>query len=101
MTKQEILAAFEQAEKDWSLPIETAFEIETHLGLCWYFVAELDLYEDDIREFLMPLWLKYQTRMGSAYNFNGYGDDKQGRAERLEAIKKVIIDLKNEMNEQV
>ena len=101
MTKQEILAAFEQAEKDWSLPIETAFEKKTHIGLCWYFEGQLRLNRYDVREYLKPLWLKYQTLMGPVYDFNGYGDDKRGRAERLKAIRKVIIDLKKEMNEQV
>lgn len=98
MTKQEILNAFIQAENDWSEPIERASENETDVGLCWYFYYTTNLDDAEIDEFLRPYWVKYRTKT-SAYHFNGHGDEPQGRAERLEAIRKVINDLKNELNE--
>jgi hypothetical protein len=94
MTKQEILDAFIQAEKDWSEPVEIAMQNRTHWGLCGYLlnqgftVKEIDIY-------LEPCWLPYRTKERSRYHFNGFGDEPQGRKERLDAVRKVITDLKN------
>jgi hypothetical protein len=95
MNKEEILDAFIQAEKDWSDPIETATQNVTHWGLCGYLLnqgftaKEIDIY-------LEPCWLTYRTKKeGGSYHFNGFGDEPQGRKERLDAIRKVITDLKN------
>jgi membrane-bound lytic murein transglycosylase MltF len=80
MTKQEIIAAFEQAEKDWSK------RKNQYDCLCWEF---RDFYScDDVYGYLLPLWKKYRTKEG-AFHFNN-------REERLHAIRQVLNDLKNE-----
>ena len=80
MTKQEIIAAFEQAEKDWS---------NNDLRyLCCYFEINLDISHDDVTKYLHPLWRKYITRRGFVQFDN--------REERLHAIRQVLNDLKNE-----
>jgi hypothetical protein len=80
MTKQEIIAAFEQAEKDWSEGRNK------YSCLCWYFGYYYSI--DDVYEHLQPLWLKHRTHKGM-FHFNT-------REERLHAIRQVLNDLKNE-----
>jgi hypothetical protein len=101
MNKQEILDAFIQAEKDWSEPIEGAYQNYTEDGLCWYFSRNQSIEPDLIDSVLRPIWQKHRVRLNCDYglDFNGYGHYSQGRAERLEAIRKVINDLKTKLNE--
>ena len=99
MTKQEILNAFLQAEKDWSEPIEQASENYTHWGLCAYFRIVQDMNDHIQYLHLKPLWIKYRNSFDEPYHFTSLGDEPQGRAERLEVIRKVINDLKNEIND--
>jgi hypothetical protein len=94
MNKQEILDAFIQAEKNWSEPVETVTQNGTHWGLCRYF-RDQGFATYEIAIYLEPCWLQYRTKGSSGYHFNGFGDVPQGRKERLDAIRKVITDLKN------
>ena len=96
MTKKEILNAFLQAEKDWSEPITKAIKTHTHWGLCSYFWIIQDIDSDIQKKHLKPLWGKYRTEFETLFHFWSYGDDPKGRAERLDAIRKVINDLKTE-----
>jgi len=96
MTKQEILDAFIQAEKDWD-HTEKGRDSYTHRGLCFYFWMGMMLHSDDVLRYLMPYWEKYKTREENKYHFNGLGVEPQGRAERLYAIRKVINDLKSDL----
>ena len=98
MTKQEMLDAFIQAEKDWSEPSKTSIEKHTNWGLCWYFIGKQNLKDEQMYN-LKIYWIKYRTTYVSTMHFRGFGWQEQGRQERLEAIRKVIIDLKNELNE--
>jgi hypothetical protein len=95
MTKQEILDAFIQAEKDWSEPIKRAQETDTHWGLCLYF-RRIGFSWNELNFYLEQRWLRYST-LKSIYHFNSLGNEPQGRAERLDAIRKVINDLKSEL----
>jgi hypothetical protein len=97
MTKQEILDAFIQAEKDWSKPIGWAQTTNTHWGLCRYFISHMGFSLEQIEEYLQPCWTKYETKEYGWYHFNGFGNEPQGRAERLDVIRKVINDLKSEL----
>lgn len=84
MEKKEILKAFKQAEIDW---------IENNLlyyGLCFYFEDELNIDRIEIIKYLKPLWLKYATTPFRMFHF-------KSTQERLEAIRKVINDLENEL----
>jgi hypothetical protein len=94
MTKQEILEAFIQAEKDWSEPTGIAMQNCTHWGLCGY-LRNQGFTPDEIEIYLEPCWLPYKTKERSGYHFNGFGDEPIGRKQRLDAIRKVITDLKN------
>jgi hypothetical protein len=82
MNKQQIIAAFEQAEKDWS---EGRNE---ERYLCCYFEFKLDISRDYVDKDLQPLWRKYITRRGFV-QFDTH-------EERLHAIRQVLNDLKNE-----
>lgn len=93
MTKQEIIKAFEQAEKDWSkkkkwwnfyMPKHN----ETDCGFCAYFILKHNIDSYVIEGHLEPLWIKYRTTEHfKVYHFNN-------REERLEAIRKVLNDLR-------
>jgi hypothetical protein len=89
MTKQEIIAAFEQAEKDWSRP-QRWWQKDRFIdrGLCRYFANKQYIYGRNTWDFLEPLWFRYRTKKG-LFHFNN-------REERLHAIRQVLNDLKNE-----
>lgn len=101
MNKYEILSAFIQAEKDWSEPIDVAFDNKTEEGLCWYFIVNQAIEKRLINDVLRPIWQEYKTNETPEFgmDFFGYGYTTHGRRERLEAIRKVINDLKKEINE--
>ena len=88
MTKKEIIAAFEQAEKDWRRP-QRWWQMERGIrdGLCHYFASRFNLSNFDVALNLKPLWIKYRTIEDSNFHFNN-------REERLEAIRRVLNDLK-------
>jgi hypothetical protein len=99
MNKQEILDAFIQAEKDWSTTVNQG-SARTHWGLCLYFCEILNAPIEMVEMYLMPRWIKYRTITNrKSLHFYAFGDSSQGRLERIEAIRKVINDLKNELNE--
>jgi hypothetical protein len=89
MTKQEIIAAFEQAEKDWRRP-QRWWQKDRCIdyGLCHYFGAGKKMCSYEVYKYLEPLWEKYRTTDGM-YHFNN-------RKERLHAIRQILNDLKNE-----
>jgi len=97
MTKQEILDAFIQAEKDWSKSIKVLNIPSMQYGLCRYFIIRMGFSLEQMEEYLYPCWTKYKTKESGWYHFNSFGNEPQGRAERLDAIRKVINDLKSEL----
>jgi hypothetical protein len=93
MTKQEILTAFQQAEKDWKRPFSNYDNFDTAFGLCNYFAINQRYSQDNIEKYLRPLWKKYATKASFMYDFYLSGTLPQGREERLTAIRMVIDDL--------
>jgi hypothetical protein len=92
MTKQKIIAAFEQAEKDWIEKVKKGCTPEgeiTYNGLCNYFYLEQNLSATDAYKYLPSLWEKYRTREGD-FHFNN-------REERLYAIRQVLNDIKRKV----
>ena len=96
MILEEKLLAFLWAETDWSKPINECDECGTDKGLCKYFLLYQGIPKKDVTEFLMPLWVPYKTKKDDKYHFCGYGTDPQGRAERLEVIRKIIKELRQQ-----
>lgn len=96
MTKPRILELFLQAEKDWGKPFDIDNDNRTQFGLCYYYFEQLDAAELEI---LRSHWGKYSTvkPKGIDYDFRYLGSNEIGRAERLEAIRKVIKELRNEL----
>jgi hypothetical protein len=84
MKQQQIIAAFEQAEYEFSKNYDWTF-------LCNYFNIKLNISNIDIKIHLSPLWQKYRTVKDSRFSYHF-----KNRAERLYAIRQVLNDLKNE-----
>lgn len=97
MTKEEIKKIFEQAKIDWEKPCDfklgSCENNHTCFGLCNYFFLKQEVNTQNLRGFLEPLWYEFRT-VDSDYHFKERGDTKIGRAERLEAINKVLEKLK-------
>lgn len=95
MNKRRILIAYRQAEIDWSKPIFECCDNNTNQGLCLYFSRK-----GIKRELFFQLekcWRKYATKnpVQHTYHFHTWGSTERGRAERLDAIQKVIKDVES------
>lgn len=88
MEDKEILFYFEQAQKDWSRPKWMCYLFggnHTEHGLCSYFILKHGLLSGEVVQ-LQNQWRRHSVKIGF-YDFNN-------REERVQAIKKVIADLK-------
>lgn len=85
MEKKEILQAFKQAEIDWS---ENYYG--DNIGLCTYFKCIKFKTQYAVDEYLKPFWFKFATRPNRVFHF-------RNQEERLDAIRKVINELENEI----
>lgn len=96
--KELTLEILEKALKDWRRPIKQCRENSTSMGLCgyFYFQHEIDYYRCHKSE---TPWAKYTTSGDWVYHFNGDGDTRKGRSERVKAIKGMIKDLEAKQNE--
>lgn len=93
MEDKKILFYFEQAQKDWSRPQWMCGLFgwnHTKHGLCAYFKLRHAVSWEDL-DILRQKWHVHRKVSLLSYHFNN-------RKERLEAIKKVIIDLKTKDN---
>jgi len=97
--KELTLEILEKALEDWKKPIKQCYKNNTGMGLCgyFYFQHKIDCY--GFNKSNAP-WVKYATLKKSimGYHFNRLGNDKQGRLERVNAIKGMIKDLKAKQN---
>jgi hypothetical protein len=95
MSKRRILNAYRQAEIDWSKPLSEHYYCNTACGLCLYFSRKG--IERKLFFKLEKCWRKYATKnpIQHTYHFHGWGSSSIGRAERLDAIRKVIKDVES------
>jgi hypothetical protein len=95
MNKRRILNAFREAEIDWSKPLSEYYNNDTVCGLCLYFSRKG--YNEKLFFELQKCWLKYATKNPNkhSYHFHSWGSSSIGRAERLDAIRKVIKDVES------
>lgn len=91
MTAKELLSIFEQAVEDWSKPVDEL----TSIGLCHYFSGKFNI------AYYRPIapWTKYETTKG-VMQFYKKGTDVEGRRQRLEVLKLVVRDLKEDIKQQ-
>lgn len=96
--KELTLEILEKALEDWRKPISMCQENHTNLGLCHYFNVVHNIKCYGFNRLTAP-WYKYVAFYVWLYHFNGIGEEKQGRYERIQAIKGMIKDLKEKQNE--
>lgn len=92
MKTKELLPIFEKAVEYWSKPYDCS-DHATICGLCLYFSIKHP--KINYKRVFMPYWIKYRTTsIVCIYHFYGTGADPLGRNERIEALKKVVEDIK-------
>lgn len=109
MTQQEELALYKAALVDWEKPF-TWFDStvkRTAFGFCCYFkkIHDLDVYgyvdrKEDIPYIFkaLPTLCKFKESDG-AYLWLGQGEFEEGRAARVNALKKAINELETILNQ--
>ncbi len=97
MTKHEELALYKKALIDWEKLIKIDY---MSLGFCLYFsrVHKLWVY-DDFKNILPILYNQRLIKTGM-HHYRYDGDHKQGRQQRVTALKNAIEILENELKEK-
>ena len=94
MTNKETLDYFEKALKDWQRPLwkrKLFGNKDTENGLCYYFIQQHRFRISSRIDILESYWIKHRTTDSDFYHFNT-------REERINAIKMVIMELKQQDN---